>query len=113
MQDLGLEMSDDLAVVAAVNNVSLDPTAVADLVALDQHQQQLDLSAQTAQQLSDLTAMQADTLDMSHAQIFGDVAGLAAASVPIQQAELTNAAEEDIFADFDLGDLGDDFNFDS
>jgi mediator of RNA polymerase II transcription subunit 5 len=113
MQDLGLEMTDDLAVVTAANNVSLDPAAVSDLVALDAHQQQLDLSAQTAQQLSDLTGMQAGALDMNHAQIFGDVANLNTTDVPIQQTDLTNAAEEDIFADFDLGDLGDDFNFDA
>ncbi|KAF1820084.1 Med5-domain-containing protein [Dissoconium aciculare CBS 342.82] len=110
MQDLGLDMADDLAVAAAVNSVTLDPTAVSGLAALDHHQQQLGLSEQTAQQLSDLAAVQADSMDMDHTQIFGDV-GLGGNTA--QQADLTNTAEEDIFADFDLGDLGDDFNFDA
>jgi hypothetical protein len=110
MQDLGLDMADDLAVAAAVNGVALDPAAVSGLAALDHQQQQLGLSEQTAQQLSDLATAQADTMDMDHAQIFGDVGLGGNAS---QQADLTNTAEEDIFADFDLGDLGDDFNFDA
>jgi hypothetical protein len=126
MADLGLEISDGLAVVASVGGVSLDAAAVQDLVALEQ-QQQMDLSA--AQQLGDLTALQSGGLDLSHAQIFGNVADLTAVAgvvgggaggvggdVVVGGTDLTtggNAAEEDIFADFDLGDLGDDFNFDA